>query len=138
MIKKAPIIITLLLCAVVLLTNNASATVEWQTLKTLEFNQKLVDVAVTPDGRWTFALTVGGDILIYSAAGKLEDTLNVGGKFDGISSSASGDKIFLSNRTAGTVQIIAVEFVKEIDTSNAPFQGPPEAPVAIVVFDDFQ
>jgi hypothetical protein len=136
--KKALSLAMLLLCWMIFLTTSADAAVEWQTLKTLELNEKLVDVAITPDGRWTFALTAGGDVLVYSAAGKLEDTLNVGGKFDGISSSAQGDKIFLTNRTAGTVQIIAVEFVKEIDTSTAPIQGPPDAPVTIAVFDDFQ
>jgi len=128
----------LLICGFVLLTNSAHSTVEWQIVRTMELKQEFVDVAVTPDGRWTFALTAEGDVLIYSAAGKLEDTLHVGGRFDKITSSASGDKIYLSNQKAATLQIIAVEFVKEIDTSSAPFQGPPEARVAIVVFDDFQ
>lgn len=136
--KRALTLLMLLICGFVLLTNSAHSTVEWQIVRTMELKQEFVDVAVTPDGRWTFALTAGGDVLIYSAAGKLEDTLKVGGSFDGITSSPGGDKIYLSNRTAGTVQIIAVEFVKEIDTSTAPFKGPADAPVTIAVFNDFQ
>jgi hypothetical protein len=112
--------------------------VEWQRIQTIEIGKKLVDVAVTPDGRWTFALTADGDVLIYSAVGKLQDTLQVGVGFDGIACSATGDKIYLSNRAAGKLQIVEVEFVREINTAGSPFLGPPEAPVTLVVFSDFQ
>jgi hypothetical protein len=128
----------LLTCGFLLLNSTAYATVDWQIIKTLELKQAFIDVAVTPDGRWTFALTAEGDVLIYSAAGKLEGTLNVQGKFDKISTSANGDKIYLSDQEAATLKIIAVEFVKEIDTNNAPFKGPADAPVTIAVFNDFQ
>jgi len=135
--KRAMIVPGLLIC-IGLLTASAHATVEWQSIQTIEIRKELVAVAVTPDGRWTFALTGNGDVLIYSAAGKLEDTLHVGGAFDGIACSASGDKIYLSNRAAGKVQIVEVEFLKEIDTAGSPFLGPPEAPVKVVVFSEFQ
>lgn len=135
--KRAMIVPGLLICTG-LLPVSAHATVEWQSIQTIEIRKELVAVAVTPDGRWTFALTGNGDVLIYSAAGKLEDTLHVGGAFDGIACSASGDKIYLSNRAAGKVQVVEVEFVKEIDTAGSPFQGPPEAPVKVVVFSEFQ
>jgi len=135
--KRAMIAPVLLVC-IGLLPVGAHATVEWQSIQTIEIGKKLVDVAVTPDGRWTFALTADGDVLIYSAAGKLEDRLQVGGGFDGIACSATGDKIYLSNRVAGKLQIIEVEFVREINTAGSPFLGPPEAPVTVVVFSDFQ
>jgi hypothetical protein len=112
--------------------------VEWQSIQTIEIGKKLVDVAVTPDGRLTFALTADGDVLIYSAAGKLQDKVQVGAGFDGIACSATGDKIYLSNRAAGKLQIVEVEFVREINTAGSPFLGPPEAPVTLVVFSDFQ
>ena len=135
--KRAMIVPGLLIC-IGLLTVSAHATVEWQSIQTIEMRKELVDVAVTPDGRWTFALTGNGDVLIYSAAGKLEDTLHVGGGFDGIACSVSGDRIYLSNRAAGKLQIVEVEFVKEINTAGSPFMGPSEAPVKVVVFSEFQ
>ncbi len=135
--KRAMIVPVLLVC-IGLLTVGAHATVEWRRSQTIEMRKKLVDVAVTPDGRWTFALTANGDVLVYSAAGKLEDTLEVGGGFDGIACSVSGDKIYLSNRAAGKLQIVEVEFVREINTAGSPFLGPPEAAVKVVVFSDFQ
>jgi hypothetical protein len=135
--KKAMIVPVLLVC-IGLLSVGAHATVEWQSMQTIELAKELVDVAVTPDGRWAFALTAEGDVLIYSAAGKLEDTLHVGGGFDRIACSASGDRIYLSNRAAGRLQIVEIEFVKEIDTAGSPFLGPPKAPVTVVVFSEFQ
>lgn len=135
--KRAMIAPVLLVC-IGFLPAGAHATVEWRSIQTIEIGKKLVDVAVTPDGRWSFALTADGDVLIYSAAGKLEDTLHVRGGFDRIACSATGDKIYLSNRAAGKLQIVEVDFVREINTAGSPFLGPPEAPVTVVVFSDFQ
>jgi len=135
---KRPMIAPVLLLCLGLLPAGARATVEWQSIQTIEIGKKLVDVAVTPDGRLTFALTADGDVLIYSAAGKLQDKVQVGAGFDGIACSATGDKIYLSNRAAGKLQIVEVEFVREINTAGSPFLGPPEAPVTLVVFSDFQ
>jgi hypothetical protein len=135
--KRAMIAPVLLVC-IGLLTVGAHATVDWQSGQTIQIGKGLLDVAVTPDGKWTFALTSGGDVLIYSAAGKLEDTLHVGEGFDGIACSAGGDKIYLSNRGAGRLQVVDIEFVKEIDTAGSPFLGPPGAPVTVVVFSEFQ
>ncbi len=128
----------LVLGMVGVLTLGAHATVGWQSIQTFEMKKGLVDVAVTPDGRWTFALTANGDVLIYSTAGKLEDTLHVGGGFDRIACSAAGDRIYLSSRAAGRLQIVEIEFGKEINTADSPFLGPPEAPVTVVVFSEFQ
>jgi len=135
--KRAMIAAALLVC-LGLLTVGAHAAVEWQSIQTIETGKKLVDVAVTPDGRRTFALTADGEVLVYAAAGRLEDTLQVGVGFDGISCSAIGDRIYLSNRAAGKLQIVEVIFVRDINTAGSPFLGPPEAPVTVVVFSDFQ
>jgi hypothetical protein len=131
------IALVLLVC-LGLLSVGAHATVEWQSIQTAEIGKKLADVAVTPDGWWTFTVTANGEVLIYSAAGKLEDTLQAGGGFDGIACSATGDRIYLSNRAAGKLQIVEIEFIREINTAGSPFLGPPEAPVTVVVFSDFQ
>ena len=116
----------------------ASAGVDWQTVRTIELEKALADLAITPDGQRTFALTDDGDVLVYSAAGKPEGRLEVGGGFDRIGTSPSGDKIYLTDRTHGTQRVVEVEFVQQIDTAGAPFKGPAGAPVTVVVFDDFQ
>lgn len=135
--KRAMIAPVLLVC-LGLLPAGAHGTAEWHSSQAIEIGKKLLDVAVTPDGRLAFALTADGEVFIYSAAGKLEDKLQVGVGFDGIACSATGDKIYLSNRAAGKLQIVEVEFIREIDTAGSPFLGPPEAPVTLVVFSDFQ
>jgi protein-disulfide isomerase len=37
-----------------------------------------------------------------------------------------------------TLQVVVIEFVQDINVAGAPFKGPADAPVAIVLFTDFQ
>ncbi len=125
-------------CAVALFTGPADGKVAWQSLSSMEMTKEFRDITSTMDGQWTFILTAKGDILIYSSAGKLEDTIRTEGSFDSISCSAAGDKLFLSTRSEGTLRVLSLEFLKQIDAQGSPFQGPPEAPIEIIVFTDFQ
>lgn len=126
------------LAGLVLFATPARSVVEWQTARTVSVDEAFVDLAASPDGQWTFVLTGEGDVRIYTAAGDLADTIHVGGSFDAIASAPRGDKLYLSNRAAGTVQIVELEFVQQIDISGSPSRGDADATVAIVVFEDFQ
>ena len=93
---------------------------------------------VSLDGRWVFMLTKAGNVLIYSKDGRLEDRIPVAKVFDGIDISPKGDLLYLSSRKSKKIQTMAITFRAEIDTSEAPFMGPAEAPVVVAVFSDFQ
>ena len=43
-----------------------------------------------------------------------------------------------SSQTFATVQIAQLEFIQSINIAGSPFKGSEDAPVVIVVFDDFQ
>jgi thiol-disulfide isomerase/thioredoxin len=129
-----------LLTSVILLTSlsQSPATVEWDMERTVTLDQLPRDVAVSVKGTWTFILTDQGNILIYSADGQLNGTIAVGTHVDGIKAGPQEESLFLVSRKNKTVQQIALDFVREIEVSNAPFMGPADAPVAIAVFNDFQ
>jgi len=116
----------------------ATATVEWTRLGALRTDGAPVDMAVSADGKFTFVLTASGRVVIYSAEGQEEGTLEVGKNIVSIASSPTGDMLFLLDRDGQAVQKVGVEFIQQINTAGAPFKGPADAPVVIALFSDYQ
>jgi DNA-binding beta-propeller fold protein YncE len=114
------------------------AAVESSVILTLDLENPPLDVAVSPDGEKLYILTDNGDILIYSAKGKLSDTVKVDNDIDGIRVSRSGDVLFLSSQKRKQVQVVLLDFIQVIDVAGSPYKGPDNAPVVITVFSDFQ
>jgi len=112
--------------------------VEMELEKTLKPDAAPIDVAVTPDGKSTFVLTENGTVLVYDEQGDLEDTLNVGPHIDSIEIDPSGEKLFAASRQNKTVDIIQLSFIQQINTAGSPYKGPENAPVAMVVFSDYE
>ena len=116
----------------------AGAKVEWRIENTLKTGQPPLDVAVSADGQSIFVLTSDGSVLIYDSQGKLEDTIKVGSHIDQIRVGPGGDQIFATSRQNQTVEVITLNFIREINVKGSPFKGPQDAPVVIAVFSDFQ
>jgi protein-disulfide isomerase len=95
-------------------------------------------IEVSFSGQRIFVLDDTGNLLMYNMAGQLTDTLWVGKDVDQFKVSPRDDLVFLSSRSNKSVQILSLSFTKDINISGSPFQGPADAPVAIVVFSDFQ
>ena len=118
--------------------SSATAAVEWSRQQILKTNGTPVDIATSGDGKYTFILTDTGQVVIYSAQGKTEGTLDVGKNFSGLESSPSGDKLYLIDANSNAVQVFAVNFVVLISEIGSPIKGRADAPVAIALFSDFQ
>ena len=114
------------------------ATVEWNILQTLKIEKTPRDVAMSVNGKWIYVLTDDGEVLIYSPAGNLLDRISVGKTIDGIKQGPREDILLLTSRKDATVKIIALDFIKTINVEGSPFKGPADAPVVMVVFNDFQ
>jgi len=117
---------------------SSPATVEWDVASTLNLKEKARDAAMSLNGKWIFVLTEKGEILIYSADGKLKDTIAVGKSVEGIRVSSREDVLLLTSGKDKTVQIITLDFIQEINVSGSPFKGKADAPVAVATFNDFQ
>lgn len=120
------------------LSTSVTAAVESTTVETLKPSGQPVDTTVSADGRWLFVLTGKGTVDIFETTGTLKDTIKIDGQADSISSSPTGDRLFLSAKDSETVSVVAVNFVQNIETAGAPFKGPENAPVVVAVFTDFQ
>lgn len=115
-----------------------AAKTDVQILKTLELASKPVDMLVSTNNRWIYILNDRHQILIYEFNGRLKDTIDVGKNVDQIKAGPREDLLFLLSREAGTVQIITVNTIEEINLREAPFKGPADASVTVAVFSDFQ
>ena len=117
---------------------HSSANVDLEVLRTLKLDQEILDFAVSINGRLIFLLTGKGELIIYSHNGMLKGKIAVSDSVDAIKPGPTENILFLSNRREQTVQIINLDFIQEIKVSGSPFKGPADAPVMIVVFNDFQ
>lgn len=115
-----------------------AADIEFSQTSVFNLPEAPIDVAVSSDGDSIYVLTDSGDILVYTSDGQLEDTLHVGGKVDFLTAGSSENQLFVGSTGEKTLRAISLEFIHEIDTSMAPFQGNADAPVVIAVFMDYQ
>jgi len=116
----------------------AHANMEWTVLKTIELEQKVLDVAPSLDGQWLYILT-RGEVLLYSPREeKVVERISVGKNFDRIASLPGRNGLTISSTKKKTVQIVMIEPVYKIDVSGLPFKGPADAFVTVAVFSDYQ
>jgi len=114
------------------------AEVDWEVLQILDVKSAPLDVAVSPDGKYIFVLTDRDEIKVFDADGTYNDTIRLGEKMDRLRIGPEGDRLFVSNRENNSIKIIRMDFIQTIQTSGSPFKGPPDAPITIAVFSDFQ
>jgi len=116
----------------------ASDTVEWNVYRTLQLDETPLDVLITPDARRIFVLTNKGEILVFSSTTNIEATLKVGKQVDQIELGPGEDTLILKSSKDKTIQIVSLDFIKNINISGSPFKGAENAPIVIATFDDFQ
>lgn len=114
------------------------AKTRWEVYQNLQLPYAPVDMQISADGNWLYVLSDKGDLMIYSASGKLKDTIAVGPGVDRIKTGPREGILFLLNGKDNTLQVVGVSIVEEIDIQGSPVKGPLSAPVTIAVFSDFQ
>ncbi|MDR0476799.1 MAG: thioredoxin domain-containing protein [Desulfobulbaceae bacterium] len=115
--------------------------VEWSQSQEWKIEGQPLDVAHSLDGRLVYILNNKKQVLVYTSDSKLLGKVAVEAGVDAIdiAPTARGESLYLTNKRTGTFTTLAMNFVyKDIDMSGAPFKGPDNAPVTIIVFTDFQ
>ncbi len=120
------------------ITSPTHAVVEWSIQQKIKIDAEPVDVAVSLNDMWIFVLNDKGEVLVYSKSGKLEEKIPVGKDFDQIRVGPRDNILYLNSRKNKTVEIVALDFIQNINITGAPFKGPVDAPVVIAVFTDFE
>lgn len=138
MFKKTVIALIFAAFAVSALAAPAHAEIDWRRLGSIDAGGVPVDVAISPDGRRTFILIEGGDVLVYLTGGKLEGRIKTGVPATGLEVSPMGNRLLLVDRGNREITVVEVEFSFSFDLAGSPIKGPAGAPVTVTVFNDFQ
>jgi hypothetical protein len=136
--KGGCVILILALASVLVFCPPGFAEVEWEIQETLKLDSPPLDVAVSVNGKWRFVLTDKGAIIIFSSDGTEQDKIDVGDHVDEIAVGPKEDVLFLKSRKNKTVEVVTLDFIRDINVQGSPFKGPVDAPVVIAVFTDFQ
>jgi protein-disulfide isomerase len=137
LMRKGIMCIASVLLAVVAIAVSAPAA-DLEVYQNLSPGQPPVDVAVSRNGKWVYVLSESGTIFVYTPAGELKDQVVLESKADRIEAGLRDDLVYVSSRSDGSVKMVRIDLVQEIPIAGAPFKGPADAPVTIVVFTDFQ
>lgn len=114
------------------------ADLEWRIIKDLDLKTTPLDAAPSADGQRVFILTPG-EILVYSVQeGKIVDRIPVDKDFDRITSSPRANILTITSSSKKSLQTIIFNVIHRIDVTGLPFKGPPDAPVTVAVFTDYQ
>ncbi|BCR05562.1 hypothetical protein DESUT3_26310 [Desulfuromonas versatilis] len=116
----------------------AAGTLDWQEGPALKLEEAPLAVRVDAEGQKIYVMGDGGNILVYSQGGELQGKIPAGSGTDGFELLPGGDRLLLKNSRAKTLKVVELSFVQEFDLSASPTLGPADAPVSVVVFDDFQ
>ncbi|MBU0682507.1 MAG: hypothetical protein KKD73_13910 [Proteobacteria bacterium] len=119
------------------------AAVDWSVDKTIETKTAIKNMATSFDGKTFFILTKAGELVMYDDNGIIQGNMKVAPGMDkiflsGFQKAGVPEQLIVVNSTTGQMQQLSFSVVAKIDITGSPFLGNPEAPVALVVFSDFQ
>ena len=89
------------------------------------------------DGR-LFVLLEGGTVQIFSANGQVQERFQADPEVTTLEVSPDGKRLYLGNAKRNELQFIELSIVYDLPVNNSATKGPADAPVTLVLFDDFQ
>ena len=130
--------ILILLLGLLLTAGSVCAELEKNLVKRHPLGKQPVDVAQSvSDGR-VFVLLETGEVQIFSADGQPQDLLKVGVGVTSLEVSPDGQTLYLGNSKSNELQILAIAHVQKLPVGTSAVKGDANAPVTIILFDDFQ
>ncbi len=130
--------ILILLLGLLLTAGPVCAELETKLVKRHPLGKQPVDVAQSvSDGR-VFVLLETGEVQIFSADGQPQDLFKVGAGVTSLEVSPDGQTLYLGNSKSNELQILTLAYVQKLPVGTSAVKGEANAPVTIILFDDFQ
>jgi len=127
----------LLLVFVFLATASSAEVLDASLLRTLGVRESIRQVAVTADGERIYILTEKGNVEILDREGRSQGGIAVGPDIIGITPQGK-DRLLLQSKNRHQLLQLILEPRAAISIKGAPIHGDRNAPVTIVIFDDFE
>ena len=130
------ILLILICCSLV--SQTFSQDVDWRLMKEISLNDPPIDVVTSFDGSYIFILTATAVLVYARSVDKIVNRIPVDTAFDKLSYSGAKNELILTSTNSKALRIIKIYPLFQINTSGLPSVGPPNAPVTVVVFDDYK
>lgn len=131
--KSLLVILFLLFSATALLADS----VDVRILKSVSLGESPRQVVSSADGKRIYVLTTSGNVQLYTADGQLQGSFEVGLEVTAITPQGA-ERLILQMPERQEMTLLALQPMVSLKTAGAPSMGAPDAPVEIVVFDDFE
>ncbi len=110
----------------------------WHVENTWQIDGKPVDLIHSLDGKLVFILTADNLVQIYDTEGKLQGEIPVPTTVTAIDIAPQGEALYLVDGKNKSFTSVALDYIRDIDTTGSPSKGRDDAPVTIVLFTDFE
>lgn len=130
--------VALLMLGFILTAVSVGAEMQVELNKRQPLGKTPLDIAQSvSDGR-LFILLEGGTVQILSANGQIQERFQADPDVTTLEVSPDGNRLYLGNAKRNELQLIDLSVVYELPVNNSATKGPADAPVTLVLFDDFQ
>lgn len=130
--------VAVLTLGLVLAAVAANAEMQVELQKRQPLGKTVLDIAQSvSDGR-LFVLLEGGTVQIFSANGQVQERFQADPDVTTLEVSPDGKMLYLGNAKRNELQFIELSNVYDLPVNDSATKGPADAPVTIVLFDDFQ
>lgn len=109
----------------------------WTVMQAWKTDSKPVHFVQSLDGRMVFILGEDSKVYLYSTEGQKLGVIPVDPGTIAIDITPRGEMLYLMDKS-GAYKALDISFAKDIDLTGSPIKGNEKAPVALVVFSDFQ
>jgi len=130
--------VALLMLGLILTAVSVCAEMQVELNKRQPLGKAPLDIAQSvSDGR-LFVLLEGGTVQILSADGQIQERFQADPDVTTLEVSPDGKRLYLGNAKRNELQFIDLSIAYNLPVNNSATKGPADAPVTIMLFDDFQ
>ncbi|MEJ2198191.1 MAG: thioredoxin domain-containing protein [Desulfuromonadales bacterium] len=130
--------VALLMLGFILTAVSVGAEMQVELNKRQPLGKTPLDIAQSvSDGR-VFVLLEGGTVQILSADGQIQERFQADPDVTTLEVSPDGQRLYLGNAKRNELQLVEISNVYDLPVNNSAIKGPVDAPVTVMVFDDFQ